>query len=160
MNLPKFSGDMASETTAPLREVAQAHQGETILVVEDDADVRLQSSEALNELGYMVHTAAHAAAAIALIDSDVRIDLVFTDVVLPGDLTGRDVAAHCGRIRPDTPIVFTSGYARDAIGDVRLDPGVDLLAKPYSFVDLAMKMRAVLDHHGASAGSGMPISGT
>jgi signal transduction histidine kinase/ActR/RegA family two-component response regulator len=147
MYLPKFSGAIAPDAVPAPRQAAKAHSGEAILVVEDDAGVRLQSCEALGELGYAVLTAAHAAAAIELIDSDARIDLVFTDVVLPGELTGRDIAEHCGRIRPDTPIVFTTGYARDAIGDKRLDPGVNLLAKPYSFVDLAVKMRAVLDDH-------------
>jgi len=147
MYLPKFTGEIVAQETPSAPQTRQASVGETILVVEDDEDVRLHSCEALIELGYAVHSAPDAITAIRVIDSDVRIDLVFTDVVLPGGLTGRDIADHCGKVRPHTPILFTSGYARDAINDhQRLNPGVDLLAKPFSFVDLASNIRAVLDH--------------
>ncbi len=146
MYLPKYSGDLIAEAIDAPQAAEPARAGETILVVEDDAGVRAYSSEVLAELGYDVHAAANADAAIALIDSDVRIDLVFTDVVLPGSLNGRDIADHCHSVRPGTPIVFTSGYARDAIGHhQRLDPGIDLLAKPFSYADLATKVRAALN---------------
>ena len=159
MYLPKYSGDDVLEEATPPSRVAQAGTGETILVVEDDDGVRTHSCEALTELGYAVHPAADAAAAIEIIDSAIRIDLVFTDVVLPGDLNGRDIAEHCRAARPDTPIVFTSGYSRDAIGDHhRLLPGVDLLAKPFSFADLAAKVRTVLDQR-TDRPSGRTIDG-
>ncbi|MBW8845438.1 MAG: response regulator [Burkholderiales bacterium] len=124
---------------------APAASGESVLVVEDDADVRAYTVGALRELGYRVVEAVDGASALAAL-KDVRVDLVFTDVVLPGGMTGADVVARANELWPGIKSLFTTGYARDAIvHQGRLDRGVQLITKPFSFDDLAAKLRDVLD---------------
>jgi CheY-like chemotaxis protein len=124
----------------------EGSSNETVLVVEDDADVREQSVEALSELGYRVLQAADGPAALRLLRREAHVDLLFTDVVLPGGMTGAQVAQEARDIQPGLKVLFTTGYARNAIvHNGRLDPGVQLITKPYSFADLAAKIRDVLD---------------
>jgi PAS domain S-box-containing protein len=119
--------------------------GETILVVEDDADVRLTAVEMLAQLGYKVLTASSGDAAIEFIDSDVPIDLLFTDVVMPGKVKSVELAQRAAERSPAVPTLFTSGYARDEIvHHGKLDAGIKLLSKPYRRDDLARKVRGVL----------------
>jgi CheY-like chemotaxis protein len=83
---------------------------------------------------------------LRILRREAHVDLLFTDVVLPGGLTGAQVASEAQAIQPGLRILFTTGYARNAIvHNGRLDPGVQLITKPYSFVDLAAKIRDVLD---------------
>ncbi len=121
--------------------------GETVLVCEDDDKVRAYAVEVLGELGYHVIEAANGAAALdALEQAGRHVDLLFTDVVLPGGMTGADVAREAAARRPEIKILFATGYARNAIfHHGRLDPGVELLTKPFSYADLAAKVREVLD---------------
>jgi PAS domain S-box-containing protein len=120
--------------------------GEVILVVEDDPDVRAYSVESLKELGYRVLEAADGPEALQILKREGQVDLIFTDIVLPGGLTGAEVVVEARRIQPDLPAVFTTGYSRNAIvHHGRLDKGVHLLTKPFSFTELAGKMRDVLD---------------
>jgi PAS domain S-box-containing protein len=124
---------------------------ETILVVEDDADVRTYSIELLRELGYQVLEAQDAASALALLATPAadQIALLFTDVVLPGGMTGADLAREALSLRPTLKVLFTTGYARDAIvHQGRLDEGVDLITKPFTYADLAAKLRDALDGAG------------
>jgi PAS domain S-box-containing protein len=127
--------------------VAPARPGETILVCEDDDAVRAHSIELLEELGYEIREAADGAAALRLLERRAdRIDLLFTDVVLPGGITGAMVAQQARALRPGLRILFTTGYARDAIvHHGRLDPGVALITKPFGRADLAARVRAMLD---------------
>jgi PAS domain S-box-containing protein len=119
---------------------------ETILVVEDDDDVRTYSVEILRELGYRVIEAHDGASALRLLERQSRVDLLFTDVVLPGGMTGAQVAAQARELRPDLRVLFTTGYARNAIiHQGRLDKGVRLVTKPFSSADLAAKVRDALD---------------
>jgi CheY-like chemotaxis protein len=119
---------------------------ETILIVEDDESVRAFSAEALRDLGYRILEAADGESAIRIFESDPRIDLLFTDVVLPGGMTGADVARAARAARPSIKVLFTTGYARNAIiHHGRLDKGVQLLTKPFGLSDLAEKIRSVLD---------------
>ena len=119
---------------------------ETILVVEDNDGVREYAKEVLETLGYEVLEASDAEEALALLADHRRIDLLFTDVVLPGAITGRVLAIHARDKRPDLPVLYTTGYTRNAIvHQGRLDPDVHLLNKPYTQQDLARKMRALLD---------------
>ena len=144
--LPRLVGALPSAETTGIVDVRRAAAGETILVVEDDADVQAYTSDVLRELGYTVLSADDGPSAISIIEGEDRIDLVFTDVILTGSLTGRDVAERAKEVRPGTPVLFTSGYARDAIGSAgRLDAGVDLLLKPFSFADLSDKIAAALE---------------
>lgn len=119
--------------------------GETILVVEDDPDVRVYTVGALRELGYIVIEAIDAHAALGVLRLS-EVDLVFTDVVLPGGMTGEALAASAKQLYPHIKVLFTTGYARNAIvHQGRLDPGVQLITKPFTFDDLATKIREVLD---------------
>ncbi|MCR5875526.1 PAS domain S-box protein [Phenylobacterium sp. J426] len=120
---------------------------ETILVCEDDDDVRAYSVEALRELGYRVLEAHDGPSALRLLErQEGRVDLLFTDVILPSGMTGAEVAKAAREIQPGLPVLFTTGYARSAIvHHGRLDPGVELITKPFTFADLAARIRDSLD---------------
>jgi signal transduction histidine kinase/DNA-binding response OmpR family regulator len=115
---------------------------ETVLVVEDDEDVRATAVDMLTQLGYQVLKASDAQSALVVLQSGVHIDLMFTDVVMPGPLRSPELARQAVTLIPDLEVLFTSGYTENAIvHGGRLDPGVTLLSKPYRFDDLARKVR-------------------
>lgn len=119
---------------------------ETVLVVEDDEDVRATAVELLSELGYHVLRARDAASGWAIIESGARIDLLFTDVVMPGPMQSRELARRAKQRLPGIAVLFTSGYTENAIvHGGRLDEGVELLSKPYTREDLARRVRLCLD---------------
>jgi PAS domain S-box-containing protein len=129
---------------------------ETILIVEDDALVRTYVTAQVKSLGYKTLSATNAAEAQALLDGDAHIDLLFTDIVMPGGINGRQLADEARKRRPGLKVLFTSGYAENAIvHHGRLDPGVLLLAKPYRKQQLAQMIRAAL-----SANSGARAEAT
>jgi PAS domain S-box-containing protein len=144
--LPRLTGALAQDDpepadAAPLR----GDQGELILVVEDEAAVRRFSVEALTELGYRVLDADGAEAALRLLDAHPDIVLLFTDVVMP-DVNGARLAQEVRRRRPDLRILFTTGYTRNAVvHNGVLDPGVEMIGKPFSIDALAAKVRTILD---------------
>ena len=118
---------------------------ETILVVEDDDEVRSTVIETLKELGYKVLSANNASAALAVIESGAHVDILFTDVVMPGALKPSEFAKKAKRLLPKISILFTSGYTENSIvHGGKLDAGLELLSKPYSREALAKKMRLVL----------------
>jgi signal transduction histidine kinase/CheY-like chemotaxis protein len=128
------------DTTVP-----RARQSETILVVEDNGGVRDYAKVVLSELGYRVLEAGDANEALRLLAAN-SIDLLFTDVVLPGPMTGRALADKASKMRPGLPILFTTGYTRNAIvHQGRLDADVHLLNKPFTQQDLVRKIRELLD---------------
>ena len=119
---------------------------ETILLVEDNASVRTSVLAQLRSLGYKTLIAADAAEALAIVEGGAACDLLFTDVVMPGQMNGRQLAEEVARHRPSLKVLFTSGYAQDAISHHgRLDPGVLLLSKPYRRGDLARMLRLTLE---------------
>ena len=119
---------------------------ETILVVEDDDEVRATVTELLRDLGYDVLTARDAASALPILESGVKIDLLFTDVVMPGPLRSPELARKAKERIPEIGILFTSGYTENAIvHGGRLDPHVSLLTKPYSRQMLAARIREALN---------------
>ena len=119
---------------------------ETILVAEDDDEVRATVVALLRDLGYDVLTARDAAGAFAMIEDGAAVDLLFTDVVMPGRMRSSELARLARERLPGLAVLFTSGYTENSIvHDGRLDPGVDLLSKPYSREALARKLRQVLD---------------
>jgi PAS domain S-box-containing protein len=125
---------------------AMAASGERILLVEDDEDVRGFGADALRELGYRVVEATDGTSALQLFGEEPGIDLLFTDVGLPGQLNGRQLADACRQRRPGLKVLFTTGYARNAITHHgRLDPGVELIAKPFTSAALAAKVRQILE---------------
>jgi PAS domain S-box-containing protein len=119
---------------------------ETILVAEDDEGVRATAVELLQELGYKVLKAPDASAALSIIQSGIPIDLLFTDVVMPGPLKSVDLVKKISETMPEIGVLFTSGYTENSIvHGGRLDAGVQLLSKPYSRVQLARKIRNAID---------------
>jgi PAS domain S-box-containing protein len=119
---------------------------ETILVAEDDDGVRATVVEMLQDLGYRILRAPDASAALSIIESGIHIDLLFTDVVMPGPLKSADLAKTVKERMPGIGVLFTSGYTENSIvHGGRLDPGVQLLSKPYTREQLARKIRNALD---------------
>lgn len=145
--LPRSSGgeeEPASLPAAP-SEVPRG-RGETILVVEDEPSVRTLSVALLSDLGYEILEAADGPAALLILETSPHVDLLFTDVVLPGGMRGPELAAEIMRRRPGIAVLYTSGYTENAIvHHGRLDEGVELLNKPFRREDLARRVRAVLD---------------
>jgi CheY-like chemotaxis protein len=144
--LPRYRGpeDVSDEGLAT-QDVSRG-QGELVLVVEDDPDVRDYTVEMVSELGYSVLSAPDGATALRLLDSNREVALLFTDVGLPGGMNGRQLAEQAQRRRPRLKILYTTGYARNAIvHQGRLDPGVEVIFKPFTYSDLAAKIRQVLD---------------
>jgi CheY-like chemotaxis protein len=122
-------------------------EGEVILVVEDNEDVRAYSTLILTELGYTVIEAPEAQSALAILRTPQHVDLLFTDVVLPG-MSGRMLADAAAELRPGLRVLFTTGYSRNAIvHQGRLDAGVQLISKPFTFEQLAARVRDLLDHN-------------
>ncbi|THC40636.1 PAS domain S-box protein [Massilia sp. Mn16-1_5] len=118
---------------------------ETVLVVEDDDAVRATAVDMLTTLGYRVLKANHATAALTVIDSGIHVDLLFTDVVMPGPLRSPEMARKAKERLPGLAVLFTSGYTENAIvHGGRLDRGVELIGKPYTKESLARKIRHVL----------------
>ncbi|MBR1283418.1 response regulator [Bradyrhizobium sp. AUGA SZCCT0177] len=121
------------------------HGDESILIVEDDALVREYVVAQISRFGYHTQAAGNAAEALAIIDRSERIDLLFTDVIIPGGLNGRQLATEALKRRPGLKVLYTSGYTENAIvHHGRLDAGVLLLPKPYLSSDLARMLRTAL----------------
>jgi signal transduction histidine kinase len=145
--LPRYLGDdeRAEDDVAP-RGSARAIGAESILVVEDDDTLRAHSVETLRELGYRVLMAPNGAAALDILSREAQVDLLFTDIVMPGSFNGRQLADEATRRRPGLKVLFTTGYTRNAIvHHGRLDAGVQLIVKPFSYEELGTKIRALLD---------------
>jgi PAS domain S-box-containing protein len=142
--LPRSTGVQETEYEA-LQNVPITGGNERILVVEDDALVRQYVMTQVKSLGYTALEAANAAEALVIIDADKDIDLLFTDVIMPGNMNGRQLADEAARRRPELKTLFTSGYTENAIvHHGRLDSGVLLLAKPYRKSELAKMLRTAL----------------
>jgi PAS domain S-box-containing protein len=143
--LPRATGEEA-ETPGTNVPDEDSRGSETILVVEDDEAVRTLVVRNLESLGYRILEAADAPQATEILGGDEHIDLLFTDVVLPGGKTGRQLAEEGRALRPDMRVLFTSGYTQNSIvHQGKLDAGVHLLSKPYRREDLGCKVREVLD---------------
>ncbi len=143
MYLPPGTGTLSAAEGAITAAVAGGH--ETILVVEDDKLVRDYVLTQLHSLGYVTLDAANAAEALAIVGAGTPFDLLFTDVIMPGAMNGRQLADAVEKSRPGLKVLFTSGYTENAIiHHGRLDSGVLLLAKPYRKSDLATMIRKAL----------------
>lgn len=146
--MPRHFGPARDDATGLGRTeepLLQALPGETILVVEDEDRLRQVSVDALRELGYVVVQASSGAEALALLPEQPRVDLLFTDVVMP-DMNGRILAERVRDARPGLPVLYTTGYTRNAIvHNGVLDHDVAFLPKPFTVEQLARKIRQVLD---------------
>jgi PAS domain S-box-containing protein len=131
----------------PAKQIPQALQGETVLVVEDDPAVRLLVLDVLDMHGYQAMEAAEAYAAVKILESSERIDLLISDVGLPG-MNGRQLADIARWHRPELKVLFITGYAEQAASSGFLDAGMDMLSKPFAIDHLATRVRNMLarDH--------------
>ena len=144
--LPRHLGAKDAAKADLVPEADRAIGTESILVVEDDEGLRTYATEILRELGYLVLAAANGADALRMLQANHGIDLLLTDVVMPGGINGRQLADEAVRRRPALKVLFTTGYTRNAIvHHGRLDPGTHLISKPFSFQELAAKVRSRLD---------------
>jgi CheY-like chemotaxis protein len=124
----------------------QERGGETILIVEDDADVRIAAIEMLTQLGYKVLSAQDGDSGLTAVQSGQHIDLVFTDVVMPGTVRSSELARIASGPPCNARVLFASGYTRDIVfHDGKLDEGVALISKPYRLDELARAVRDALD---------------
>ena len=145
--LPRHHGE-SEETDDRDRSVDdnRALGAETILVVEDDETLREYTVEILTDLGYQVLAAANGASALDIMRRGHKIDLLFTDVVMPGGMNGRQLADEAVKRQPDLKVLFSTGYTVNAIvHHGRLDADVHLISKPFTYDSLAQKLRALLD---------------
>ena len=144
--LPRQVGAAIEPATTPMSSTPSgARPGEIVLVVEDEPGVRTVSVSALRELGYTVLHASGGDEAIDHLNSDVRIDLLFTDVVMP-DMNGRQLAERALAIRPKLRVLYTTGYARDVVAyNGAADAEAPVLGKPFTVDQLSLKVREVLD---------------
>jgi len=145
MYLPRVLGQEAEETVI-MRKAGSAGGSETILLVEDNEMVRQFAHDQLASLGYRVIPAASGHEALELLKAHPDVALLFTDVVMPGGMSGRELADAARKLRPGLPVLYTSGYTDNAIvHHGRLDADVELLSKPYRRSDLARRLRELLD---------------
>jgi PAS domain S-box-containing protein len=144
--LPRHHGareDAQSAGDAAAR--SEARQGETVLVVDDEATVRMFLADVLEELGYVPIEAADGAAGVEVLNSDARIDLLITDVGLPGGMNGRQVADAGRAVRPGLKVLFITGYAQNAaLSHFELDPGMHVLTKPFSIEVLTSRIKEII----------------
>lgn len=142
--LPRSMADVEQPPAA--LPVSATGGSERILAVEDDPALRATVVEMLEGLGYQVVQAQDAASALAILESGQRFDLLFSDVMMPGPLRSTELASRARALSPAIEVLYTSGYAENAIvHGGRLDPGVNLLSKPYRREQLATKVRQILD---------------
>jgi PAS domain S-box-containing protein len=142
--IPKASGDNVRVLDAPADEQTSDGAGETVLVVEDDEDVRTAATAMIGELGYSVIAAESPEQALRTL-AERPVALVFTDVVMPGLITSRELADRARTLQPGVKVLFTSGYTQNAVvHGGRLDDGVELISKPYRREQLARRLRRLL----------------
>lgn len=145
--LPRHFGKEEPDTAASRpSEVPRAQEGETVLVVDDEPTVRMLISDTLVELGYRSIEAGDAAAGLKVLQSDVRIDLVISDVGLPGGMNGRQMIDAARTSRPGLKVLFITGYAENAaIGDGHLERGMHVLTKPFAMEKLAARIKGIME---------------
>jgi CheY-like chemotaxis protein len=144
--LPRLYGEVSDDRAESAEsDIPHRGQGELILVVEDDEAVRSYSTDTLREFGYRVITASEGRTALGLLARHRDIRLLFTDIGLPGGMNGRQVAELARQQRPDLKILFTTGYAGNALLHAGiLDHGTNLLPKPFTHAALGAKIRSLL----------------
>ena len=145
--LPRHYGLEDTKDGQPAHgEIPQAEEGEVVLVVDDEPTVRMLVTDVLGDLGYGALEAEDGPSGLKVLQTKARIDLLVTDVGLPGGMNGRQVADAARVLRPGLKVLFITGYAENAvIGNGHLDPGMAILTKPFSMDDLASKMRVLIE---------------
>jgi PAS domain S-box-containing protein len=144
--LPRHFGDVEqAEDAADAAAAPRAEQGETVLIVDDEPTVRMLMTEVLEDLGYRAIEASDGAAGLKILQSDTRIDLLVTDVGLPGGINGRQVADAARLARPALKVLFITGYAENAVvSHGHLAPGMQVMTKPFGMEELASRIKELI----------------
>ena len=144
--LPRFIGELDEAVAPETLHDADLGRGETVLVIDDEPTVRMLMVEVLEEAGYVAIEASDGPAGLKILQTDVRIDLLISDVGLPGGMNGRQVADAARAIRPDLKVLFVTGFAENAtIRHGHLDAGMQVIAKPFVMAALANKVREIIE---------------
>ena len=144
--LPRHRGKVEDVQTPDAQtRVPRAEQGETVLIVDDEPTVRMLVTEVLEDLGYTSIEAADGAAGLKVLQSEARIDLLVTDVGLPGGMNGRQLADAARTLRPDLKVLFITGYAENAVlSHGHLEHGMHVLTKPFAIDVLANRIKDLI----------------
>jgi CheY-like chemotaxis protein len=144
--LPRFYGELArDDEPAKAANISPSSNSETVLVVDDEPTVRMLISDILEELGYVAIEAADSVAGFKVLQSDARIDLLVTDVGLPGGMNGRQMADAARVTRPDLKVLFITGYAENSVlGNGRLAPGMAVMTKPFPVEMMASRIKQMI----------------
>jgi CheY-like chemotaxis protein len=144
--LPRYAGDALLAEDEEAIATASTASGQTVLVVDDEPTIRHLIDEVLDEQGYTVIGAADGAAGIKVLQSGARIELLITDVGLPNGMNGRQVADAARSLRPGLKVLFITGYAENAaVGNGHLEPGMELLTKPFTMQGLSAKVAEMMN---------------
>ena len=145
--LPRHYGEVEDDDAdVHVADLPRSEQGETVLIVDDEPTVRMLVTDILEDLGYTAIEAGDSAAGLKVLQSDVRIDLLVTDVGLPGGMNGRQMADAARVHRPDLKVLFITGYAENAIlGNGQLAPGMAVLTKPFAIDTMAARIRSMIE---------------
>lgn len=144
--LPRYTGDLTDEAAGPDVQIPELGAGETVLVIDDEPTVRMLIVEILEEAGYVALEAEDGPSGLKILQSDARIDLLITDVGLPGGMNGRQVADAARLVRPDLKVLFVTGFAENAaVRSGHLEPGMEVITKPFVMTELANKITDMID---------------
>ncbi|WP_373874595.1 hybrid sensor histidine kinase/response regulator [Pseudomonas tohonis] len=145
IHLPRHHGEERLERAAQPEAAPRAERQATVLVVDDEAPLRMLIGEVLRDLGYKVLEAVDGACGLALLEDEQRIDLLLADVGLPGGMNGQEMARIARRLRPDLRVLFITGYAQNSLFDnEQLESGMEVLSKPFAIESLASRVRGLL----------------
>ncbi|WP_292513776.1 PAS domain S-box protein [Methylobacterium sp.] len=144
--LPRHYGEVAADDgKISVTDLPRSEQGEAVLIVDDEPTVRMLVTDILEDLGYVAIEAGDSVAGLRVLQSDVRIDLLVTDVGLPGGMNGRQMADAARVTRPNLKVLFITGYAENAIlGNGHLAPGMAVLTKPFAIETMAARIRSMI----------------
>ena len=144
--LPRFSGELDAADELAAAPPADAGHGETVLVIDDEPVVRMLMLEVLQDAGYACLEAEDGPSGLKILQSEARIDLLITDVGLPGGMNGRQVADAARATRPELKVLFVTGYAENAaIGAGHLDGGMEVITKPFAMAEMGAKVRDMIE---------------
>ena len=151
--LPRYSGDLTDDIEELRAGIPEVGAGETVLVIDDEPTVRMLIVEVLEEAGYVAVEAEDGPSGLKILQSDARIDLLVTDVGLPGGMNGRQVADAARLTRPDLKVLFVTGFAENAaVGNGHLDAGMEVITKPFVMTELANKITDMVEGRKAALG--------
>ena len=144
--LPRYFGDVTDDPEGVEARIPEVGAGETVLVIDDEPTVRMLIVEVLHDAGYVALEAEDGPSGLKILQSDVRVDLLVTDVGLPGGMNGRQVADAARLGRPELKVLFVTGFAENAaVGNGHLEPGMEVITKPFVMTELANKITDLIE---------------